>query len=136
MFTSWGIRTLAEQELRYNPLAYQVGSVWPHDNSLIMGGLRRYGIDDKAIRIFSGIVEAAIRFDIYRIPELFAGFHRSQYYAPVRYPVACHPMAWAAGAIPFMMQTLLGLVPEAFEHRLRIVRPVFRTSSALSSFAG
>ena len=46
MFTSWGIRTLAERELRYNPLAYQVGSVWPHDNSLIMTGLRRYGFDD------------------------------------------------------------------------------------------
>ncbi len=43
---------------------------------------------------------------------------------PVRYPVACHPQAWAAGSIPFMLQVVLGLVPEAFDRRLRVVRPM------------
>jgi hypothetical protein len=43
---------------------------------------------------------------------------------PVRYPVACHPQAWAAGSVPYFVEVLLGLVPEAFERRLRIVRPL------------
>jgi glycogen debranching enzyme len=35
MFSSWGIRTLARSESRYNSMAYHNGSVWPHDNALI-----------------------------------------------------------------------------------------------------
>ena len=42
----------------------------------------------------------------------------------MHYPVACHPQAWAAGSVPFLLQSLLGLTPEAFDGRLRIVRPV------------
>jgi hypothetical protein len=38
--------------------------------------------------------------------------------------VACHPQAWASGAVPYLVEALLGLVPEAFERRLRVVRPI------------
>jgi glycogen debranching enzyme len=124
MFNGWGIRTLSNQAVRYNPIGYHLGSVWPHDNSLIAMGLRRYGFDDAAQRIFTGIVEAAMRFEAYRLPELFAGFSGQVYSVPVRYPVACHPQAWAAGAVPYLVANMLGLVPEAFEQRLRIVRPI------------
>jgi hypothetical protein len=58
------------------------------------------------------------------LPELFAGFPSDTYSEPVHYPVACRPQAWAAGATPYMVETLLGLMPEAFERRLRIVRPI------------
>ena len=37
---------------------------------------------------------------------------------------ACHPQAWAASAIPYLLSTALGLAPEAFDHRLRVVRPL------------
>ena len=83
-----------------------------------------YGGDDAARRIFAGIFAAAQRFPTYQLPEVFAGFRREQYGVPVHYPVACHPQAWAAGALPFLMETLLGLKPEAFDKRLRIVRPM------------
>lgn len=53
-----------------------------------------------------------------------AGFDRKSYDVPVRYPVACHPQAWAAGAVPYLLQAVLGLTPEGFEHRLRIRHPV------------
>ncbi|HEU4642260.1 MAG TPA: glycogen debranching N-terminal domain-containing protein [Gemmatimonadaceae bacterium] len=124
MFSGWGIRTLSAQERRYNPVGYHLGTVWPHDNSLIVAGLRRYGFDDLALRVVHGITEAAMNFTGYRLPELFAGFSRADYATPVHYPVACHPQAWAAGSIPYMLETLLGLVPDAFEKRLRIVRPM------------
>ncbi len=124
MFNGWGIRTLSEQERRYNPIGYHLGTVWPHDNSLIASGFRRYGFDTEACEIFTAIAEAAMYFEHYRLPEVFAGFCREDYGVPVHYPVACHPQAWAAGAIPYLVETLLGLVPEAFDERLRIVRPV------------
>ncbi len=123
MFTGWGIRTLATCEHRYNPIAYHLGTVWPHDNAIIAAGLRRYGYDDEALRVFDGILDAAVRLPERRLPELFAGFSRDQFEDPVRYPVACHPQAWAAGSIPSMLETALGLQPDAFERRLRITRP-------------
>ena len=55
---------------------------------------------------------------------MFSGFDREDYEVPVPYPVACHPQAWAAAAMPFMLETLLGLTPEAFDHRLLIIHPL------------
>ncbi len=123
MFNDWGIRTLATDQMRYNPIGYHLGTVWPHDNSVIAAGFRRYGFDDAAVRLFNGMMQAALGFRFYRLPELFAGFPQKEYGVPVRYPVACHPQAWAAGTMLFLMESMLGLVPEAFQHRLRIVRP-------------
>src|SRR5262249_12978518 len=63
-------------------------------------------------------------FPGYRLPEVFAGFARRDFGVPVRYPVACHPQAWAAGTVPFMVERLLGLEPEGFDDRLRVARPI------------
>ena len=123
LFNGWGIRTLSYKERRYNPMGYHMGTVWPHDNSLIAAGFRRYGFDKEADRIFVGLLEAAMEFEDYRLPELFTGFAREEYGVPVRYPVACHPQAWAAGSIPFLVETLLGLVPDALGNRLKIMNP-------------
>lgn len=124
MFSGWGVRTLSEQERRYNPIGYHLGTVWPHDNAVIAAGCRRYGRDDAALRIFRGIFEAATNFTHYRLPEVFAGFRRRDYDVPVHYPVACHPQAWAAGAMPYLVESILGLVPQAFDRRLVIARPL------------
>ena len=123
MFTGWGIRTLAEGEPAFNPIGYHTGSVWPHDNAMIAAGLRRYGFDDAFTRIFEGLLEAASQFSNYRLPELFAGFSGTEYESPVPYPVACRPQAWAAGAIPYLMQWGFGMNPDGFERRLRLIRP-------------
>jgi glycogen debranching enzyme len=123
MFNGWGIRTLADRESRYDPLSYHLGSVWPHDNALIVAGLRRYGLDAEAEQVFTGLFEAAIEFPGHRLPELFAGFSRAEFESPVPYPVACHPQAWAAGAIPSLLATMLGLQPQGFDRRLVVRRP-------------
>ena len=124
MFSGWGIRTLATSEKRYSPIAYHLGTVWPHDNSIIAAGFRQYGFDRAAHRVISGILKAAMRFEHLRLPELFSGFSSVDFDDPVRYPVANHPQAWGAGSVPFMLTTLLGLEPDAFSRRLRIVRPM------------
>jgi glycogen debranching enzyme len=123
LFNGWGIRTLSYKERRYNPMGYHLGTVWPHDNALIAAGFRRYGHQEEASRIFVGLLEAAMEFEDYRLPELFTGFGREEYGQPVRYPVACHPQAWAAGAIPYLVETFLGLIPDAFNKRLRVIKP-------------
>ena len=51
-FSGWGIRTVANGELRFNPISYHNGSVWPHDNAMIALGFARYGLVFEAARIF------------------------------------------------------------------------------------
>lgn len=124
MFSGWGVRTLSHKESRYNPIGYHLGTVWPHDNSIIAAGFRRYGCDGQAAKLLESIVSAGRYFEHARLPEVFGGFSQRDLAVPVRYPVACHPQAWAAGSVPFMMSTLLGLTADAFSKRLRVVRPV------------
>jgi glycogen debranching enzyme len=123
MFSGWGIRTLSAKAASYNPVGYHTGSVWPHDTALAAFGLRKYGFDEDFNRIFEGLLEASSRFPDYRLPELFAGFSWEDYEIPVPYPVACHPQAWAAGAIPYLLRAGLGLIPDGLGRRLRVVRP-------------
>jgi glycogen debranching enzyme len=123
MFSGWGIRTLTATSRRFNPLGYHVGSVWPHDNSLIAMGLKRYGFEEDLNRLATALFDAARAFPYYRLPELFGGDERSVHQAPVPYPVACRPQAWAAGSIPLVTQAVLGLCPNAPGRTLSIVRP-------------
>jgi glycogen debranching enzyme len=47
--------------------------------------------------------------DLMRLPELFCGFPRRRGMAPVLYPVACAPQAWAS-VVPFaLLQANLGM---------------------------
>jgi glycogen debranching enzyme len=123
MFSGWGIRTLAEGEAGYNPVGYHLGTVWPHDTAMIAFGLRKYGFDEDFDLVFEALLEAAANAEAYRLPELYAGFGRTEFETPVPYPVACQPQAWAAGAIPYLTAGALGLVPDALERRLRVRRP-------------
>ncbi len=108
-FSGWGIRTVAREEPRYNPMSYHNGSVWPHDNSLIAAGFARYGHKNAVDRIFKGLFEAASYMDLRRLPELYCGFQRGRERGPTLYPVACSPQAWAAGTPLLLLQSSLGL---------------------------
>jgi glycogen debranching enzyme len=109
MFSGWGVRTLSADAPRFNPMSYHNGSVWPHDNALIALGLSHYGLKRGASAIFEGLFDAAAHMDMMRFPELFCGFPRRRGTAPVLYPVACAPQAWAS-VVPFaLLQACLGL---------------------------
>jgi glycogen debranching enzyme len=123
MFSGWGIRTLGEGEGGYNPVGYHLGTVWPHDTAMTALGLRKYGFDEDFARIFEALLDAAAGAPDYRLPELFAGFSRTEIDAPVPYPVACRPQAWAAGSIPYLTTGGLGLVPDGLNGRLWVRRP-------------
>jgi glycogen debranching enzyme len=106
MFSGWGVRTLATDMGAYNPASYHNGSVWPHDNALIVAGLMRYGFVKEAQRISSSLMEAAEYTD-HRLPELFCGFSRTDYPRPLPYPTACSPQAWAATTPVMLFRSLL-----------------------------
>jgi glycogen debranching enzyme len=110
MYSGWGIRTLSEDEERYNPIGYHVGTIWPFDNSFIAWGLRRYGYKSEAARVAAGILDAAQFFDG-RLPEAFGGYERTLTRFPVQYPTACSPQAWSSGAPLLLLRTMLGLEP-------------------------
>jgi glycogen debranching enzyme len=112
LYSGWGVRTMAATEGGYNPVEYHNGTVWPHDNSLIAAGLARYGRHDAAGRIAADTVRAASFFD-HRLPEVFAGCDVQLTHAPVEYPTASSPQAWAAGAPLLLLTTVLGLEPAA-----------------------
>jgi glycogen debranching enzyme len=123
LFSGWGIRTLSEENPRYNPIGYHVGTVWPHDNSIAAFGLKMYGFEPQLNVLASALFDAATAFEYFRLPELFGGQRRGDHGPPVPYPVACRPQSWAAGAMPLIMQAVLGLRANAPEGRLRIVNP-------------
>jgi len=110
LFSGWGVRTMAVGEGSFNPLGYHVGTVWPHDTSIVAWGLWRYGYRKEAARLAEGILEAAELFH-HRLPEAFAGYAREVTKYPVEYPTACSPQAWATGAPLLLLRILLGLDP-------------------------
>ena len=122
LFSGWGVRTMAKGEGAYNPIGYHNGTVWPHDNSLIAAGLRRYGYAGEAARIARALLEAATYFG-YRLPEAFAGYPRSLTRFPVEYPTASSPQAWATGTPLLLVRVLLGLQPLGDQLRADPVLP-------------
>jgi glycogen debranching enzyme len=110
MFTGWGIRTLADDMVGYNPVSYHNGSVWPHDNAIIAAGLTRYGFVDEAHRVIEALIDAASH-QSHRLPELFAGLAREEVPFPVSYPTSCSPQAWAAASPLMFLRTILRLDP-------------------------
>jgi glycogen debranching enzyme len=114
MNSGWGLRTLSEKFVTYNPMSYHNGSIWPHDNSLIAVGFYRYGYVEEGHVIASELFDAAVTQMNSRLPELYCGFPRANALdAPVSYPVTCSPQAWAAGSIPLLIRSFLGLEPSA-----------------------
>ena len=101
-WSGWGVRTLGTDEVRYNPVSYHNGSVWPHDTALIAGGLARYGFVAEAARIREALYDLAASQADRRLPELVAGYPRSDA-PPAPYPVACRPQAWDAAALLYLL---------------------------------
>ena len=122
-FSGWGIRTVAKDEVRFNPMSYHNGSIWPHDNALIALGLARCGCKPAIDRVFAGLFSAATYMDQRRLPELFCGFQRQRGHGPTLYPVACSPQAWAS-ATPFtLLEASLGLEFDPLNCEIRLRNP-------------
>ncbi|KMJ58238.1 amylo-alpha-1,6-glucosidase [Bacillus sp. LL01] len=122
MFSGFGIRTMGTEEAGYNPMSYHDGSIWPHDNSMVLLGMSKIKEQEAANVVIEGLIEAASHFEYDRLPELFCGYDHSVGKA-VKYPVACSPQAWAAGTSLVFVQSILGLFPDALEKKI-VLSPV------------
>jgi len=122
-FTGWGVRTLGSSEIRYNPISYHNGSVWPHDNALIAKGLANYGFKELAGHILLGLLDVSGAVDLRRLPELFCGLDRRAGEGPTLYPVACSPQSWAAASVFLIVQACLGISVEAANKRVLFDEP-------------
>ncbi len=119
-YSGWGVRTLSSDAKQFNPMSYHNGSVWPHDNSIIVKGLMNYGRFAEAHRIIEGILQASKFFSYMRLPELFCGFYRKSTLVPIEYPSSNSPQAWAAGTVPFMLSSMLGISLEPNSSQVKI----------------
>jgi len=120
--TGWGLRTLASDSVRYNPMSYHNGSVWPHDTAICAAGMSRYGHRMSAAVVLESLFQAASHFDL-RLPELFCGFTRRAGEPPIAYPVACMPQAWAAGSVFMVLQACLGLEIDGWTGKVMLTKP-------------
>ena len=135
-FSGWGIRTLDAAEVRYNPMSYHNGSVWPHDNALIAAGFARYGFDDLGLRLFESMLGVSETVDLRRLPELFCGFGRRRGEGPTLYPVACAPQAWAAAAVFMLLGSALGITVDGARGEVSLVHPVLPPTLGDLSISG
>ena len=120
MWTGWGIRTLSADHPSFNPYNYQTGAVWPHDNSLIALGMRRYGFATEAAAVARDISRAGSHFVLNQLPELYGGLQRDPTNFPVQYLGANVPQAWAAGTPFALLQAMLGIEQDAPRGKLYV----------------
>ena len=123
-FSGWGIRTLSAAHAAFNPMSYHNGSVWPHDNAIVVLGMALYGHARSAVPVVRAIYEAGIQTEYQRLPELYCGMARGRGNRPVAYPVSCSPQAWASGSLFMLLQAMLGIYAEAPAHVLHVRDPV------------
>lgn len=97
MFTPYGIRTHSTKEVEFDEIAYQLGTIWPHDNWIIAEGLRQLGYNEKYDKVKSALLKAADKFDT--MPEYF-GVTKKNKLIPLKKMSSkpCDPQAWSLGA--------------------------------------
>jgi glycogen debranching enzyme len=118
MDSGFGLRTMSATARGFNPLGYHTGSVWPHDNAIVLAGLRRVGTDDAdafAYQLVRGLLRGGTAFE-YRFPELYCGAGDP----PLPYPASCRPQAWSAATAVEMLRAVLGIEPDVPNGTLRI----------------
>ena len=93
IFTPYGIRTHSAKESDFDPLSYHLGSVWPHDNWITAQRLKQLGYKKEYQKIKNGLVRAYQ--ELGKMPEYY-GVIKNKI---VGIKTACHPQAWASGAL-------------------------------------
>ncbi len=124
MYSGWGIRTLGTREVRYNPMSYHNGSIWPHDVAVIAYGLSKYGFQKEAVQLMTGLFDASLFIDLQRLPELFCGFERRKGEGPTAYPVACSPQAWSVAAVFLLLKACLRIEIDATQKQITLDKPI------------
>jgi hypothetical protein len=87
-FSGWGVRTLSAVHPVFNPMSYHNGSIWPHDNAILVLGMALHGHARAALPIVRALYEAGVHSEFQRLPELYCGMPRR---GGRQLPVSCSP---------------------------------------------
>ena len=94
VLTGYGVRTLSSAHPAFLAEGYHRGAVWPFDNWLCWGGLRRAGYDEAAEQVRDGVRRALATLG--RFPELYAVTPEGELRD---IPIANRVQAWTVGAM-------------------------------------
>ncbi len=102
MLTPYGIRTQSSDDAMFDPFAYQLGSIWPHDNWMIAKGLQRVGFDEGYRTVRDAVIKAAD--ELGSIPEYYGVSKDGRLIGvdKMRHR-ACDPQAWSLGALMYFV---------------------------------
>jgi len=117
LLSRYGICTLAQDNVGFNPIGYHTGSIWTHDTAICAWGLAREGKRDEATKVAQSLLSSAEAFD-YRWPELYASAGVLD--RPVPYPASCRPQAWSTASAAVLISVALGFEPDAPASRLTL----------------
>jgi glycogen debranching enzyme len=93
-----GVRTLSSLSLRFDPLSYHNGSIWPHDTAMLALGLEQFGFSADADRVREALLNAYAHF---KTPIELFGYRRGF----KDYKAACKTQAWSAVALLSILQS-------------------------------
>lgn len=97
MWTPYGIRTLSTQDRYFDPFAYQLGAIWPHDNWIIAEGMRESGFGQAAEAVKKSILDAYT--ELGKMPEFFGVDKENRIITKGMKDRACYPQAWSSCAV-------------------------------------
>jgi len=97
MWTKYGIRTHSSLDPDFNPYAYQLGTVWPHDNWIIAEGLKSQGFRDEYRRVVRAMLLAFS--EIQCVPELYGVSLDEKIFVNELEQQPCYPQAWSTAAL-------------------------------------
>lgn len=93
LWTPFGIRTHSEREPDFDSKSYHLGSVWPHDNWIIAQGFKKLGYKKEYKKIKRALLKVFRKLGF--LPEFYGVINNKIF----EIPTACHPQAWATGAL-------------------------------------
>jgi len=93
-----GIRTLSSYSNKYKPNSYHNGSIWPHDNGMIIEGFEIYGFIKEADLVKTAVLSAIAH---YQTPIELLVYEDGKYsdYISDAGQKACQVQAWTAATI-------------------------------------
>jgi len=92
-----GIRTLSTQSRNFLPNSYHNGSIWPHDNAMIIEGLHNFNFIAEARQVKESMLSA---WSYFNTPiELFVYDNGFKEYISETGQTACKQQAWSAASL-------------------------------------
>jgi glycogen debranching enzyme len=95
LWTEYGIRTHSTLDKYFDPFAYQLGTIWPHDNWIIADGLKNIGYQAEYQRVTKAILAAEYKLGF--LPEYFGVDKKGRLFVDKLRQQPCYPQAWSIG---------------------------------------